>query len=162
MKRVFCVLFALLMILSLAACGGDDSSKVIDIAAVKDQMIADLQIEGAMDVDASRLLNLYGIAEEDITESACFVTMDGVFPDEIVMVNAIDNDAVERIEEKLNARLDEVKVQSQSYDPENYAIAQECHVITDGLTVVLFLSPEHEAMEEIFSNAPVLNGESAQ
>lgn len=152
MKRVLSVLLILILALSLTACG-EDTSKAIDIAAVKEQIITDLAIEGAMDVESSRLLNLYGIEEKDITASACFVTMDGVFPDEIIMVNATDAEAVERIEEKLNARLDEVKVQSQSYDPENYAIAQECEVITEGLTVALFLSPDHAAMEDIFNSA---------
>ncbi|MBQ2943335.1 MAG: DUF4358 domain-containing protein [Ruminococcus sp.] len=152
MKRIFSIVLAALCLLSLAACT-DSATKDIDIAAVKEQIITDLAIEGAMDVESDRLLNLYGIAAEDVAESACFVTIEGVFPDEIVMVKATDADAAKRVAESLNTRLDEVKVQSQSYDPENYAIAQECQVLTEGNVVALFLSPKHAEMEEIFSSA---------
>lgn len=79
--------------------------------------------------------------------------MDGVFPDEIVMIKATDADAAKRIEEKLNKRLEEVKVQSESYDAENYALAQECKVIKEGNYVALFLSAKHADMEKIFQDA---------
>lgn len=155
MKRILSVLFVVLLVLSLTGCGDTTTkTEVVNISYVKDQIATDLQITDAMEVDSSRLLDLYGIAEEDIAESACFVTMDGVFPDEIVMVRATDASAADRVEDCLNTRLDEVKVQSQSYDPENYAMAQECTVIRDGVVVALFLSPDHAAMEEIFASGP--------
>lgn len=156
MKRVISVFLIVLMIASLTACAGDSQDYTVDIANVKESIISELGIDGAMDLGTDRLLDLYGIEAEDVDSSACFVTMDGVFPDEIIMVNAKSKEAMSRIEEKLRSRLDEVKVQSQSYDPENYAMAQECKVMTKGMTVALFLSPDHEAMEEMFESAPAL------
>lgn len=155
MKRLISAVLALMMIFALAACtqSGDDN-KATDIAAVKEQIINDLKMEGTMDIATSRLLDLYGIEETWVADSQCFVTMDGVFPDEVIMVRATDKNAVTQIEEKLEARLNEVKVQSQSYDPENYAIAQECKVITHGTVVALFLSPDHSVMEKIFETTP--------
>ncbi len=155
MKKILCTLAAILCMLSLFACGAGNAAdtKDVDIALVKENIITELKIEGAMDVPAERLLALYGIDAADIAESACYVTMDGVFPDEIVMIKATDSDAAKRVEEKLEARLNEIKVQSQSYDPENYAIAQECAVLTQGNTVALFMSPNHAQMEEIFKTA---------
>ena len=150
MKKILCVIFAAFMMLSLFACGGE-TARDIDIQAVKTQIISDLGIEGAMDLASERLLALYGIEEADVLESACFVTMDGVFPDEIVMIKAADSEAADRIESKLNTRLDEIKVQSQSYDPENYAIAQECKVLREGNVVALFMSAKHADMEAIFN-----------
>lgn len=150
MKKIICVLFAVVMLLSLFACGGETTNE-IDIKSVKEQIISELKIEGALDLASDRLLALYGIEEADITESACFVTMGGVFPDEIVMIKATDKGAADRIEAKLNTRLDEIKVQSQSYDPENYAIAQECAVLREGNTVALFMSAKHADMETIFN-----------
>ena len=155
MKKIICAVLAVVCMFSLFACGMEKEidSRDIDIAAVKEQIIADLKVEGAMDLAPQRLLALYGIEEADIAQSACYVTMDGVFPDEIVMIKAVDSAAADRIEEKLGVRLDEIKVQSQSYDPENYAIAQECSVQRVGNTVALFMSPNHNAMEKIFTGA---------
>lgn len=155
MKRFICALFAILMIVSLCACSEQTSGNTAtDIASVKEQIINDLKMDGTMDIPASRLLDLYGIEEEWIADSQCFVTMEGVFPDEVIMLRAKDKDSVSKIQEKLEARLNEVKVQSQSYDPENYAIAQECKVITDDTVVALFLSPQHSKMEKIFETTP--------
>lgn len=152
MKKLVCALLAVICMLSLFACSAEGSgSKDIDIAAVKDQIISELGVEGALDLAPERLLALYGIDEADIAESACFITMGGAFPDEIVMIKATDADAAGRIEEKLNTRLDEIKVQSQSYDPENYALAQECKVLKEGNVVALFISAQHAQMEAIFN-----------
>ncbi len=150
MKKIISILFAVFMMLSLFACGGE-TAKEIDIKAVKEQIISDLSIDGALDLAPERLLALYGIEEADIFESACFITMGGVFPDEIVMIKATSSDSADRIEAKLSTRLDEIKVQSQSYDPENYAIAQECKVLREGNTVALFMSAKHADMEAIFN-----------
>ena len=155
MKRFIAIIVAVLSLLALTACGSNagETNKEIDIDSVKSKIISDLSIEGAMDVDAGRLIDLYGIEEKDIEKSACYVTMDGVFPDEIVMIKATDADAAKRIEEKLNKRLEEVKVQFESYDAENYALAQECKVIKEGNYVALFLSAKHADMEKIFQDA---------
>ncbi len=155
MKRIVCLVLAVVCMLSLFACnkGENTTGKDIDIQAVKEQIITDLKAEGAMDLAPARLLALYGIEEADIADSACYVTMDGVFPDEIVIIKATDSDAAKRVEEKLNTRLEEIKVQSQSYDPANYAIAQECKVLKEGNTVALFMSPNHADMEAIFNAA---------
>ena len=153
MKKFIALLLAILTLFALAACSGGAEAKDIDIAAVKEKIVTDLAVDGAMDVDSSRLLDLYGIAAEDIEEAACFITMDGVFPDEIIMVKASSADAAKRVAEKLNARIEEVKVQSESYDPENAALAKECKVIEQGSYVAMFLSAKHADMEKIFEEA---------
>lgn len=155
MKRIICLVIAVVCVLSLFACnkGEDTPAKDIDIQVLKEQIITDLKVEGPRNLAPERLLALYGIAEKDIADSACYVTMDGVFPDEIVIIKATDEEAAKRVESKLNTRLEEIKIQSQSYDAENYAIAQECKVLKAGNTVALFMSPKHTDMEAIFSAA---------
>lgn len=157
MKRFFALLLAVLMIVSLTACGNssDESESAsvrdnIDIKGIKDTIISELSIEGAYDMDEAMLLNMYGIEEAWVEECACFTTMDGVFPDEIIMVKAADKDAADKVQEKLNTRLEAVLTQSQNYDAENYAIAQKCKVIREGQVVALFISANHETMQEIF------------
>lgn len=149
MKKLILVLSVLLIICTLASCGAD-TAKNVDLAKVKEQMVSDLSITGAMDVKTDRLLDLYGIAEEDVKQSACFVTMDGIFPDEIIMVESAGAAAATRVSEKLENRLAEVKNQSKSYDAENYALAQKCKVSKNGNYVALFISAKHEEMQKIY------------
>ena len=159
MKRIICLMLAVICLMGLCACGGGDpdegnATKVrenINIAAIKDSIISEIGIQGAYDMDTAMLFNMYGIDEADVEECASFTTMDGVFPDEIIMVKATDKDAADRVEEKLNTRLDAVLTQSQNYDAENYAIAQKCKVIREGQVVALFISANHEEMQTIFN-----------
>ena len=154
MKKITALVLALALIFAFAGCGANGgAAKDIDIAAVKTQILSDLSIEGAMDIGTDRLLDLYGIEAADVSESACYVTMDGVFPEEVIMVKAADDAAASRIKEKLENRLAEVKTQSANYDAENFALANECKVLTNGNYVAMFLSAKHADMEKIFESA---------
>ncbi len=120
---------------------------------VKNEIVNTFSITDYLDIDSDQLLDVYGIAQEDYTESASFATMSGAFPHEVIMLRAVDGAAAERITEKLQSRLDEVRNQYRDYDAENYAIAQECSVNTEGLIVSLFMSPDHDVMQDILSDS---------
>jgi hypothetical protein len=157
MKKIVSLLIAFILVFSFAACSSDGGEKTqtntditVDLNAVKAEMIQTLSPSDPIELSAQSLLDLYGIAAEDIEASACYTTMDGVFPEEVIMIKAKDSDALARIEEKMNNRIAEVKVQSQNYDAENYALAQKCGVKSDGLYVTLFISPNVEEMTNMF------------
>lgn len=122
-----------------------------DLPALRTNMISTFGAEDPIEFESDVLLDLYGIASEDVEESACYMTMDGVFPQEIVMIKATNADALARISAALEKRIAEVKIQSESYDPENYALAQKCKVETKGLYVTMFLSPHFEEMTSMFN-----------
>lgn len=133
---------------------GDESTPFApDLNALRDKMIADFGAVDPVKFESELLLDLYGIAAADVAESACYMTMDGVFPDEIVMIKASSADAAARISAALETRLSEVKLQSESYDPDNYALAQKCKVASRDLYVTLFLSPNFDLMTQLFNSA---------
>lgn len=116
-------------------------------------MISQLGVSGAMPLAKERLTDLYGIAQGDIASAGCFITMNGSFPEEAIMIEAKDGGAKSRIVSALNTRLSDVLVQAENYDAENYALAKQCKVISKGNYVALFVSPQHAAMESMFSSA---------
>ncbi len=173
MKKLICVLLSVLMLVSLCACTGDgeqtdntssspestsstnepESSEVqkeIKLSDIKEKIISETNAENPIDVTSERLTELYGIESADVAESACFVTSNGTFPEEVIMIKSKGDDAQKRIAELLEARIADVKVQSENYDAENYALAQKCKVITEGDYVAMFISAQHEKMESIF------------
>lgn len=159
MKKFISLLIAIIIAFSFAACSPDNAEQsqgndavTVDLAAVKANMIEQLSPVEPIDLQTESLLDLYGINAEDVAESACYTTMDGVFPEEVIMVKATDQDALARIEEKMNTRIDAVKVQSQNYDAENYAIAQKCEVQKNGNYIAMFLSPEYDTLTQIFNS----------
>ena len=122
----------------------------VDLAAVHTDIQTQLGITDALPLETDALLNLYGIDSSWVAQSASFVTMAGTFPDEVILVEAVDETAAASIQEKLQNRLNEVLVQSESYDPDNYKAAQSCSVRVNGCYVALILSPKQADMAAIY------------
>jgi hypothetical protein len=114
-------------------------------------MVAEFGLKDPIVLDNGRLLDQYGITEDTIASQSSIIVLTGVFPAEIIMVEATDEAAAKDIEAKLQARLDNLKQQSQSYDADSYAIASACEVETEGNYVALFFSEHNEAMVEMFN-----------
>ncbi len=123
----------------------------VDLSAVRADIISQLSIADPLNLETDALLNLYGIDASLVAQSASFVTMSGTFPDEVILVEAVDEAAAATIQEKLQNRLNEVLVQSESYDPDNYKAAQSCQVRVNGLYVSLILSPKQADMAAVYA-----------
>lgn len=130
----------------------EPKSASVDLTAVKNAIVSGVGVSDPLDVPTARLESLYGIDTSLVKQAASFVTIEGAFPDEIVMIEAVSEGAAEMIQILLGIRLSEVKEQSKSYDPENYALAQQCTVGKKGTFVSMFLAPQHAKMEAIFDS----------
>ena len=124
----------------------------VDLAAVRTAIVDQLGLVDPLNLDTDALNNLYGIDPSLIAQSASFTVAAGTFPDEVVMVEAVSDEAVATIQEKLQSRLDEVLVQSQNYDAENYKAAQSCQVRVNGRFVSLILSPKQADIAAIYAS----------
>ncbi len=152
--KILAFLLALVSMFAVTACssGSTPAATQVDIHAVKNQIVEDMKLGDVMDIPTNALLNFYGIQPDDVNTSACFSTEGGVFPDEIIMVTTTGGEAVSRVEEKVNNRLEGFLKQAKNYSPEDYKIASECEILICGDTVALFLSKNHAEMEEIFKS----------
>ena len=128
-----------------------ESGTSVDLSAVRADIISQLSIADPLNLETDALLNLYGIDASLVAQSASFVTMSGTFPDEVILVEAVDEAAAATIQEKLQNRLNEVLVQSESYDPDNYKAAQSCQVRVNGLYVSLILSPKQADIAAVYA-----------
>lgn len=161
MKKIISLALCLLLALCLTACGGnedatepaanEDAVVAVDLTAVLEQIKTDCALTDARNINADSLFDIYGVAAEQYTQAACCMVPTGVFPAEVLMFEAVDAAAAADIASKLELRLQEVKNQSQSYDAENYALAQQCAVNTNGNIVTLFISADFSAMNDILN-----------
>lgn len=153
MKKALSLIIVFIVIFTFASCTQKTAEITIDINAVKNTIIEDLELKEPLEIDKENFCERYAVDAADISEVVCFVTLNGTFPDEAIIIKAVNEDAKLRITEKLNSHLDEVKVQSQNYDAENYALAQECKIIEKGNYLALFISAKHAQMEKIFEES---------
>lgn len=164
MKKILSLFLVLTVVFAFSSCeqkpedaGTTETPSpketVIDINAVKDKIIAEAELTDPLEIKAEALCELYSIDEADVSEAVCVTTMNGTFPDEVIIIKAASEEAKKRISDILTSHLEDVKVQSQNYDAENYALAQECKVIGEGNYLALFVSAKHAQMEKIFNES---------
>lgn len=123
----------------------------VTLDAIRSEIKTAVGAFDAMDLDISAISGLYGINPSDIKDAAGFVVMAGTFPHEVVMVDAIDEQAAVRIESLLGVKHASFVEQSKGYDADNYALAQKCRVQRLGSRVSMFLSPDYAVMNGIFA-----------
>lgn len=148
MKKALLIIITLALMLSLFAGCGEAAAPDCTLSELLAELISENGIENEIDLSAAELLDYYGIKGEDIKQSAACITMNGIFPDEIIMVEAANDEAAGRVKACLESRLQEVLNQSKNYDAESYAVAQTCKVEARGSFIALFVSAKHEAMTE--------------
>lgn len=124
--------------------------KNVVLSDVRTSVIEQMGVAEPLLIESEMLFDLYGISSDLLTQSAGFVTMSGTFPDEVIFTEAANEAAAEAVQAALQKRLDEVLVQSKTYDAENYAAAQSCKVSRNGLFVALILSPKQAEMTVIY------------
>ena len=166
MKKIIAIVLTLVLALSLSACIsrpvqsigdeveattiGDNTPANIDIHAALEQINLLVKDDEPMDIDEDALTSLYGIESAWCKDFACIATMGGVFPSDILMFEAVDDEAKANIKEVLKTKIDDFLTQAQNYDEDSYALASSCKVIEAGNYIALFLAPQHEEMENIF------------
>lgn len=153
MRKFLSLALAALLILSLTACGSQQKTYDLDsIAASFMETLADSE---PLKMENAAISDLYNTDPADVKNAVCIVTMGGTgaFPDEIIMMEAVDDAAAGRIQSKLEARLADVTNQAQNYDADSLALFQSCKVERFGNYVNLFISPDAQTLREIFAAA---------
>lgn len=155
-RSVMLLSLAALMMLGAAACGGKQAAADLDVKAVMADMLAKYPIENGMELGESDMLNFYGIPADGMEAFAADLAADGITANEIVLVKAKDEDSAKEVETKLQNRLDARRNELNGYLPDQYEIVEKSEVKRDGVYVRLIISPEQEALVEMYNG--YLNG----
>lgn len=151
MKRCLTAVLALILMLSLAACS--QQAKNVDLKAVMTDI--DKNVGGVSDMltlDASTLMQYYGIDAADCKQYVVRVNDSGIKAQELAMLEGKDSASTARIKEKVQARLDSFSNQYNGYLPEEYDIVKKSSVKVSGNYVSLFVSPDADKMISIYNS----------
>lgn len=152
MKKVISLLLALSMVLGLAACGGQkEETKTVDVNTLYEGYTQYLPEMFFPDEDT--LLNFLGIQASDCTQYKIAICAEGLRADEVWLIEAKDEAALETLKElgqtRIQAKLDE----TETYVPDQYLIVQKAELLTNGLYLALLISPDVETMKAGFEAA---------
>lgn len=149
------------MMMFMTACSGNTSggeTVAADPAALNMQEIYEIMAAAEnmpelLPLDADMQLNFFGIDSADCVQAVAAICSDSLRTDEIWLIEAVDAEALQRIQTLAENRLTAKAEESITYSPEQYAIVQKAVVVTQGNYFALLVSPKVEALETLFRNA---------
>ncbi len=163
LKKVISIfLVAILILTSFCACGNEKSPADVDNtteAPVQNISLKDLydsctaKMPEMMALDAEMALDFCGINPEDCVEFYVSICADSLKTDEIWLIKATDSDAVSRLSDVANARLQAKADESITYSPEQYAVVQKAKIVSSGEYFALIVSPDVSEIEKIITEA---------
>jgi hypothetical protein len=152
MKKVISLILAMALVLSLAACGGKQEEAVsLDIDALFEsytQYLPDMFYP-----DEATMLNFLGINAEDCAKYKVAICAEGMRSDEIWLIEAKDEGALENLRQLAETRIQSKLDETVSYAPDQYVVVEKAQLLTNGLYLALFISPDVDAMKSGFEAA---------
>lgn len=139
MKKILAIILCIL-VLSLTACGGKEAAKSADLAALYDTLTASMP--QMLKMDETTMLNFQGIEAADCIQVQVAICAEGLRADEIWLIEAKDEAALEKIKALAEARIQAKDEETVSYNPEQNAVVQEAQVFTEGNYLFLLVSPD--------------------
>ena len=153
MKRILAVTLSIIFVLfALSGCGGNTSD---DIELAK--ILADINDNGGLSsmktiTNTTDLQKHFDIDPESVSDFIAEVSEDGDFPTAVVVCKASSEDAVQTVNEKLNAYLNAKLSNAQSYNTDQVSAIEECKVMDNGLYSMLVIAKNHQDIEKIIEN----------
>lgn len=168
MKRILAVIFVLSLIFVFASCNSEtetdnttatdnDTTAFVEVSSVSVQDIMNeienkgYLPENPVKLTKNDLLDYYGIEPSDVKDCAVVQNPSG-YQDEIIIIEAVDENAKATVKGILEDQINYKRDQMMNYDAEMFDILSDCHVITNGNYVALFISAEREAIGTIFNS----------
>lgn len=152
MKRIICLMLALVLALSLAACGGKAEEAVnVDVAALYDsysQYMPDMFYP-----DEATLLNFVGISVEDCAQYKVAICAEGMRADEVWLIEAKDDAALETLKALAETRIESKLEETVTYAPDQYVVVEKAQILVNGRYLALFISPDVDALKAGFEAA---------
>lgn len=152
MKKMQILFLAAVMLLSMTACGqSEPEAKTVDLNQIYSEYEATLP--AMMVLDETMMMNFLGIPADKCTQVVASICADGLRADEVWLIEAKDQAALEELTNLANTRLTAKLEETESYNPEQYAVCEKAVVLTNGLYLAFLVSPEVDAMKATFEAA---------
>lgn len=155
MKRLLCLVLALITLCTLCGCGEKPAPAPVklDCAGLYEQMLALPDMPGMIPVSEKRIRNYYGIDPESCPQLVMAVCEDGLRVDEIWLIEAGSEEAAQQLVKLAESRITQITAETENYLPEQAAVVKAGKVLRSGANVALFISPQAEEMTALYQKA---------
>lgn len=145
-----CLLVALCLLLSACGAPAAPAAQALPLADIYQKMVEQVKLPPMVTVGAELALDLYGIDLAKTTQAVLKMSSDSLLADEVVLMEAVDEAAARQIEDLLKGRMQVKAREAEGYSPKQLSIIQQGHVLRDGLKLALIVSPDAEALLQLY------------
>ena len=150
-KRLMALVMAMCLVL-LCACG-TKTEKSSDLSAVKADILAQMGEDNMIDLTTDDLLEMFGIQEADVKQYVALISKESLSSDEVLIFEAVDDDAAKRILEKVNTRYQNKLVENKDYLPDEYTKISNCKVEQSGRYISMIISSDAETLTKLYTDS---------
>lgn len=152
MKKGISLLLTLLLVLSLAACGGKQEAEVsVDVNALYESYSQ--YMPEMFYPDEETMLNFLGIQAQDCVQYKIAICAEGMRADEVWLIEAKDETALETLRQLAQTRIEAKLDETESYVPDQYGIVEKAELLVKGRYLALLISPDVSALKAGFEAA---------
>lgn len=163
MKKLFCAILAVMMLLSLAACGGGEDTtgstpaasapKLTDVNEIYAAMISGVDMPEMITLDSELMLDICGIKPADCKQGVVYLCSNSLQADEIWVLEASSGEAVSALKTAAQNRLNQKDAESVTYSPEQNKVVKAARIIQMGNYLVMICSPSVDTLAANLSAA---------
>lgn len=151
MKKLIAFLLTLSCLFTLCACGGEEEEKEekgaeLDLSALSQQIIEKIGVPMPQ-LNENMALNMYGLSTEDCAEMYIYSDYDATQCNELWLIKAADEAALENVKTYAQNRVDSLLQQSNNYNADVYAASQKAEIEVRGLYLMLCVSTAGDSAE---------------
>lgn len=152
MKKIIAMLLALSLMLTVAACGAKAEEPIsVDLDAMYESFGPYLPEMYFM--DEVTLLNFLGIDVADCAQYKIALCGEGMRADEIWLIEAKDDAALEKLQQRAQTRIESKLDETISYVPDQYVIVEKAELVVIGRYLALLVSPDVDTLKATFEAA---------
>lgn len=147
MKKIIAIALVLVAGLTLLAGCGAKSANLKDVTS---KLNSEYSLSLKELTDVADLNTYYSIDTADVKQFAAEIDETNAAPKEIVLVEAVDATAADRVEKALTNRYNSIYGTYSSYSPEQLDMVKSCKVTKDGNFVSLIVADNAPAMVDVY------------
>ena len=152
MKKLIAALLVLSLMLSAAGCGAKTEEPVsVDLNAMYESFGPYLPEMYYM--DEATMLNFLGIDVADCAQYKVALCAEGMEADEIWLIEAKDDTALEKLQQRAQTRIEAKLGEAAYYVPDQYAVIEKAELVVIGRYIALLVSPDVDTLKATFEAA---------
>ena len=161
LKKIVCLLLAVIMVLSMTACGKEkkEETKEYDGNALMQALLNQVKFDDAMS-SVGDFATLY-FPDVPSTATISMYTGSGYYADEVVLITMKSAEDLEMVMASVDKHIEQMTAQFKNYIPEEVAKIDNAVIWQGGSHVIVCISSDYATAQKILDNADDLSYQAA-